>query len=57
MMGHFQSGSELCANVRNGQKATKIALWKPVSRKRVDQNGEEVKDSFFMTGSTPIKLA
>ena len=36
------------ASVRKGQKATKIVLWKPVSRKRIDHNGEDVKDSFFI---------
>lgn len=36
------------ANVRKGQKATKIVLWKPVNRKRADKDGKEVDDSFLI---------
>lgn len=36
------------ASVRKGQKATKIILWKPISRKRTDENGQETDDNFLM---------
>ena len=36
------------ASVRRGQKATKIILWKPIKRKRNDENGKETEDSFLM---------
>lgn len=36
------------ASVRKGQKATKIILWKPIQRKRTDENGNETEDSFLM---------
>lgn len=34
--------------VRQGEKATKILLWKPIQRKRADENGKEVEDSFLV---------
>lgn len=36
------------ASVRKGQKATKVVLWKPISRKRMDENGDETDDSFLV---------
>lgn len=36
------------ASVRKGEKGHKVILWKPVSRKRTDQNGEEFDDSFLV---------
>ena len=34
--------------VRRGEKATKIVLWKPISRKRTNETGKEVEDSFLV---------
>lgn len=36
------------AGVRKGQKATKIILWKPIKRSRIDEKGKEVDDSFLV---------
>ena len=36
------------ASVRRGQKASKIVLWKPIKRKRVDEKGKEVDDNFMV---------
>ncbi|WP_161604787.1 ArdC family protein [Roseiconus nitratireducens] len=36
------------ASVRKGQKATKIVLWKPIKRSRIDENGKETDDSFMV---------
>ena len=38
------SGGYVC----RGQKATKIILWKPISRKRTNDEGEEVDDDFLV---------
>ena len=38
------SGGYVC----RGQKATKIILWKPISRKRKNEEGEEVDDDFLV---------
>jgi len=35
-------------NVRRGEKATKIVLWKPIQRKRANEQGKEVEDSFLI---------
>jgi antirestriction protein ArdC len=34
--------------VRKGQKATKVLLWKPVCRKRVNENGKEIDENFLV---------
>ncbi len=34
--------------VRQGQKATKVILWKPIERKRTNEQGKEVDDSFLV---------
>jgi antirestriction protein ArdC len=36
------------ASVQKGQKATKIVLWKPIQRKRSNEQGKEVEDSFLV---------
>lgn len=36
------------SSVRKGQKATKVILWKPIKRKRIDNQGEETDDSFLV---------
>jgi len=36
------------SSVRKGQRATKIVLWKPIKRTRVDENGREVDDNFLV---------
>jgi antirestriction protein ArdC len=38
------SGGYVC----RGEKATKIILWKPISRKRMNDQGEEVDDEFLV---------
>jgi antirestriction protein ArdC len=32
--------------VRKGQKGTHVILWKPICRKRVNENGKEIDESF-----------
>ncbi len=46
--GTFNQVRTSGASVCKGQKATKIVLWKPVSRKRRNEVGEEVDDRFFI---------
>lgn len=46
--GTFNQINNCGASVRRGQKATKIVLWKPVSRKRANQDGKEVEDTFLI---------
>ncbi len=46
--GTFNQINNCGASVRKGQKATKIILWKPVSRKRHNEQGKEVDDSFLV---------
>ena len=36
------------ASVQKGQKATKIVLWKPIQRKRPNEQGKEVEDSYMV---------
>jgi antirestriction protein ArdC len=36
------------ASVQKGQKATKIVLWKPIQRKRSNEQGKEVEDNFLV---------
>lgn len=36
------------ASVCRGQKSTKIVLWKPIQRKRSNEQGEEVDESFLV---------
>jgi antirestriction protein ArdC len=36
------------ASVQKGQKATKIVLWKPIQRKRSNEEGMEVDDNFLV---------
>jgi len=46
--GTYNQISNSGASVRRGQKATKIVLWKPVSRIRANKDGKDVKDSFMI---------
>jgi antirestriction protein ArdC len=36
------------ANVRKGQKSTRVLLWKPISRKRVNEDGKEIDENFLV---------
>jgi antirestriction protein ArdC len=36
------------ASVRQGQKGTKVVLWKPIQRKRTNEQGKDVEDSFLV---------
>jgi len=45
--GTYNQIQKCGANVRRGQKGTKIVLWKPVSRKQADKNGDEVDDRYL----------
>lgn len=36
------------ASVRKSQRATKVVLWKPIKRSRVDEKGKETDDSFLV---------
>ena len=36
------------ANVRKGQKGTRILLWKPICRKRVSEEGKEIDENFLV---------
>jgi antirestriction protein ArdC len=36
------------ASVQKGQKATKVVLWKPIQRKRTNEQGKDVEDSFLV---------
>ncbi|QDT48886.1 DNA primase TraC [Symmachiella dynata] len=46
--GTFNQINNCGASVRRGQKATKIILWKPIKRKRHNEQGNEVDDSFLV---------
>jgi len=46
--GTFNQIRNSGSSVRRGQKATKIVLWKPVSRKRANKDGKKVDDSFLI---------
>jgi len=46
--GTYRQIQNCGANVRRGQKATKIVLWKPINRKRANQEGKEIDDSFLI---------
>lgn len=39
-----QNGS----HVRKGQKGTRIVLWKPIRRQRIDEDGKEVSENFLV---------
>ena len=36
------------SSVRKSQRATKVVLWKPIKRSRVDEKGKETDDSFLV---------
>ncbi|MCD0459547.1 ArdC family protein [Roseiconus lacunae] len=36
------------ASIRKGQKASKVILWKPIKRTRIDDSGRETDDSFLV---------
>jgi len=36
------------ANVRKGEKGTHVVLWKPISRRRVNEDGKEIDESFLV---------
>lgn len=36
------------ANVRKGQKGTRTLLWKPIQRKRVNEDGKEIDENFLI---------
>lgn len=46
--GTYRQIQNCGASVRRGEKATRIVLWKPVNRKRQNEKGEEVDDSFLI---------
>ena len=46
--GTFNQIKQNGASVSRGQKGTQIVLFKKIERERVDETGDEVKDSFFV---------
>lgn len=46
--GTFKQVAFNGASVEKGQKATKIVLWKPIQRKRSNEQGKEVEDNFLV---------
>ena len=46
--GTFNQVCNCGASIEKGQKATKIVLWKPVSRRRKNEVGKEVDESIFI---------
>lgn len=46
LWGSYAMFRSVGAQVRKGEKATQIILWKPITRRKVDANGEEKVDSF-----------
>jgi antirestriction protein ArdC len=46
--GTFNQVRQNNSVVRRGQKGTYIILWKPISRKRVNEDGKEIDESFLI---------
>ena len=46
--GTFQQIKQAGASVKKGEKSIKIVLWKPISRERKNEKGEDVEDKFLM---------
>lgn len=46
--GTFSQIQHAGSCVRKGQKASKVILWKPIKRTRVDERGKETDDSFMV---------
>ena len=46
--GTFQQGKNSGAFVKKGEKAIQIVLWKPISRERTNEEGEDVDDKFLV---------
>ena len=45
--GTYSQVQRCGANVRRGQKATKVALWKPVNRKQHNEQGKNIDDYYL----------
>lgn len=46
--GTFQQIKAAGASVKKGEKAVQIVLWKPISRERTNEKGEDVEDKFLV---------
>jgi len=46
--GTFNQIKSAGASVKKGEKAMQIVLWKPISRERTNEKGEEVEDKFLV---------
>jgi antirestriction protein ArdC len=46
--GTFNQIKAAGASVKKGEKAIQIVLWKPISRERTNENGEQVEDKFLV---------
>jgi len=46
--GTFNQVKQAGASVKKGEKAVQIVLWKPISRERINEQGEDVEDKFLM---------
>lgn len=45
--GTFNQIKQAGASVKKGEKAVQVVLWKPISRERINEKGEEVEDRFL----------
>lgn len=45
--GTFNQTKQAGASVKKGEKSVKIVLWKPISRERTNEKGEQVEDRFL----------
>ena len=46
--GTFNQIKQAGSMVKKGEKSIKVVLWKPISRERTNEKGEEVEDKFMM---------
>jgi antirestriction protein ArdC len=46
--GTFNQIKQAGASVKKGEKAIQIVLWKPISRERKNEKGEQVEDKFLV---------
>lgn len=46
--GTFQQIKQVGASVKKGEKAVQVVLFRPVSRERTNENGEQVEDKFLV---------
>lgn len=46
--GTFNQVRQNNSFIRKGQKGTHVLLWKPISRKRVNENGKEIDEKFLI---------